>query len=131
MNIRSIRLSEIENYTDENLIIIDKMGILSRLYSIAYLSYVGGGLKTGLHNILEPAIFNMPIFFANEVKNSDEDEILIENGCGIVVTNTKQFYRRFRELLSDTRLRDEIGSKCKEVFSNSIGIAESIVNKIT
>ncbi|MBK6877544.1 MAG: hypothetical protein IPG99_14130 [Ignavibacteria bacterium] len=131
LNIRSIRLSEIENYTDENLIIIDKMGILSRLYSIAYLSYVGGGLKTGLHNILEPAIFNMPIFFANEVKNSDEDEILIENGCGIVVTNTKQFYRRFRELLSDTRLRDEIGSKCKEVFSNSIGIAESIVNKIT
>ncbi len=130
-NIRSIRLSDIENYSGENLIIVDRIGILSRLYSQAYLSYVGGGFKTGLHNILEPAIFNMPIFFANNVKNSDEDEILIEKKCGIVVVNTKQFYKRFRELLSNKEMRDEIGLKCKDVFSNSAGIAESIVNKIT
>ncbi len=130
-NIRFIRLSDIEKYSGENLIIIDRMGILSRLYSQAYLSYVGGGFRTGLHNILEPAIFNMPIFFANNVKNSDEDEILIEKGCGILVVNSKQFYRRFRELLSNKEMRDEIGRKCKEVFSNSAGIAESIVNKIT
>ncbi|MBK6505802.1 MAG: hypothetical protein IPG02_09065 [Ignavibacteria bacterium] len=95
MNIRSIRLSEIENYTDENLIIIDKMGILSRLYSIAYLSYVGGGLKTGLHNILEPAISICLSFCVNEVKNSVKDEILIENGCGTVSRKHKAIYRRF------------------------------------
>jgi 3-deoxy-D-manno-octulosonic-acid transferase len=130
-NIRSIRLSSIEKYSNENLIIIDRIGILSKLYSIAYLSYVGGGLRTGLHNILEPAIFNMPIFFANRVKNSDEDEILVAEGCGIVVKNTKQFYRRFRELLSDRELRDSIGAKSKRVFRNSAGIAETIVNHIT
>ena len=130
-NIKTIRYSDLKNYTDENLIIIDKIGILSKLYSIAYLSYVGGGLKTGLHNILEPAIFNMPILFSNSVKNSDEDEILLKYGCGILVYDTKQFYRVFREILKDKNYRDSIGEKCKLVFKDSIGISEKIVNKIT
>ena len=130
-NISHIRLSSLGGYSGENLIIVDRVGILSRLYSVAYASYVGGGFRTGLHNILEPAIFNMPIFFANKFKNSDEDEILIAEGCGIPVTDTKQFYRRFREIFTDRKLRDETGLKCREVFRNSAGIAESIVNHIT
>ncbi|MFZ1321532.1 MAG: glycosyltransferase N-terminal domain-containing protein [Ignavibacteria bacterium] len=130
-NISSIRLSDIENFKGENLIIVDRIGILSKLYGIAYLSYVGGGFKTGLHNILEPAIFNMPILFSNKVKNSDEDEILIEKGCGIVIKDTKQFYRVFREFLTNKELRDMTGAKCRLVFENSKGIAEKIVNQIT
>jgi len=130
-NIRIIRYSNIEKYDRENLIIVDKIGLLSKLYSIAYLSYVGGGFKTGLHNILEPAIFNMPILFSNEVKNSDEDEILIKNGCGIVITDTKQFYRVFRGILKNKIYRDQIGAKCELVFKDNIGVAEKIIKSIT
>ena len=130
-NIRNIRYSEIDNYDNENLIILDKIGLLSKLYSIAYLSYVGGGFKTGLHNILEPAIFNMPVLFSNEVKNSDEDEILVQSGCGIVITDTKQFYRVFRKILNDRKYRDETGAKCKMVFEDKIGVAKKIINQIT
>jgi len=130
-NLRYIRLSDIGKFNGENLIIVDRIGILSKLYGIAYLSYVGGGFKTGLHNILEPAIFNMPILFSNKIKNSDEDEILIEKGCGIVIKDTKQFYRVFREFLTNKELRDETGEKCRLVFENSSGIAEKIVNQIT
>jgi len=129
--IRTIRYSRIASYDGEHLIIVDKIGMLSKLYSIAYLSYVGGGFKTGLHNILEPAIFNMPILFSNDVKNSDEDEILIENGCGIVITDTKQFYRIFREILKDKNYRDQIGSKCELVFKDNLNVAEKIIEKIT
>ncbi len=130
-NIKTIRFGNLNNYNGENLIIVDRIGILSKLYGAAYLSYVGGGFKTGLHNILEPAIFNMPILFSNKVKNSDEDEILIEKGCGIVIKDTRQFYRVFREFLKDKKLRDDTGMKSKLVFENSIGIAEKIVNQIT
>ncbi len=104
---------------------------MSRLYSVAYLSYVGGGFKTGLHNILEPAIFNMPILFSNVVKNSDEDEILVKAGCGIVIKDTRQFYRIFRELLKDKTLRDEAGNKCIQVFEDKIGVAKKLVDQIT
>ena len=109
---------------------IDNIVLMSKLYSIAYLSYVGGGFKTGLHNILEPAIFNMPIFFSNNVKNSDEDEILISAGCGFVTTDTKQFYRLFREFLNDRSYRDKTGEKCRIVFEDKIGVAKNIVNQI-
>ncbi|MBK8983782.1 MAG: hypothetical protein IPM38_16050 [Ignavibacteria bacterium] len=130
-NLKTIRFGNLNNYNGENLIIVDRIGILSKLYAAAYLSYVGGGFKTGLHNILEPAIFNMPILFSNKVKNSDEDEILLEKGCGIVIKDTRQFYRVFREFLKDKKLRDDTGIKSKLVFENSIGIAEKIVNQIT
>ncbi len=130
-NINSIRYSQLDKYNNENFIIVDKMGLLSKLYSVAYLSYVGGGFKTGLHNILEPAIFNMPVLFSNNVKNSDEDEILIQSGCGIVIEDTKQFYRIFREIMKNKKLRDEIGEKCKPVFEDKIGVAKKIVSQIT
>lgn len=127
-NLKSIRYSSIKNYSNENLIIIDRIGLLSGLYSSAYISYVGGGFKTGLHNILEPAIFNMPILFSNKVKNSDEDEILLKYGCGIIIESTNQFYRIFRSLLKNEDLRNETGSKCRLVFKGSTGIAEKIVS---
>ena len=130
-NIKSIRYSNLDRYDNQNLIIVDRIGLLSRLYAKAYLSYVGGGFKTGLHNILEPAIFNMPVLFSNDVKNSDEDEELLKNGCGILITDTKQFYRVFRKILNDKSYRDEIGEKCKPVFENKIGVSRKIIDQIT
>ncbi len=129
-NLKFIRYSELNNYNNQNLIIIDSVGKLAKLYSIAYLSYVGGGFRTGLHNILEPVIFNVPVFFSNLVKNSDEDEILLKTGCGIVIKDKKQFYKIFRKLLSDEKMRNEISTKCSEIFKETLGTAEKIINHI-
>ena len=127
LKIKTIRYSIISEFKDENLIIIDCIGKLAQLYSIAYFSYVGGGFRTGLHNILEPVIFKMPVFFANKAKNSDEDDLLIKSGCGFVVDNKKQFYKIFRTLLKNHNLRDEIGEKCNLVFKETLGTASTIV----
>ena len=129
-NLKTIRYSHLNKYSYQNIIIVDTIGILYSLYSIAYASYVGGGHKTGLHNILEPAIFNMPVFFSNTVKNSDEDEILISSGCGILVNDAKDFYKNFRSILADKHLRNSIGEKCKFVFENNLGIAKKVINDI-
>lgn len=129
-NLKTIRFSLLKNYSGENFIIVDCVGKLLSLYSISYVSYVGGGLKSGLHNILEPAIFNMPVFFANDVKNSDEDEILLKYGCGILVNNQNQFYKDFRRILEDNILRNDIGEKCKLVFGDKLGVAKKIVNHL-
>jgi 3-deoxy-D-manno-octulosonic-acid transferase len=130
-NLKTIRYSHLHNFSYQNIIIVDTIGILYSLYSIAYISYVGGGLKTGLHNILEPAIFNMPVFFSNKVKNSDEDEIMISAGPGILVNDSKDFYKNFRSLLSNKHLRDSIGEKSKLVFENNLGIAKKVIEKIS
>lgn len=127
-NLNSIRYSSLNGYSNENLIIVDCIGKLLSLYSISYVSYVGGGFKSGLHNILEPAIFNVPVFFSNNVKNSDEDEVMQKYGGGILVNSRNQFYRDLRVILGNKILRDEIGEKCKFVFSDKSGIAKKIVN---
>jgi len=129
-NLKSIRYSSIKAFSDENVIIVDCIGKLLNLYSISYVSYVGGGFRSGLHNILEPAIFNMPVFFANEVKNSDEDEVLLKYGCGILVNSRDGFYKDFRRILDDRKLRDDIGKECQKVFSDKAGIAKKIVSHL-
>ena len=129
-NIRSIRYSEIDKYNGENLIIVDRIGILAGLYKIAYISYVGGGFRTGLHNILEPVIFNVPVYFSNQNKNSDEDERVIEAGCGKIITDKKQFYRELRLVLKDESYRNKLSENCRKVFENSLGTADKIVNKL-
>ncbi len=129
--IKAIRLSQIGNYKGENLIIVDSVGLLIKLYSISYVSYVGGGFRTGLHNILEPVIFNQPVFFSNLVKNSDEDEVLLETGCGLLVHNKRQFYKDFKKILTDERYRNHIAERCRKVFENTLGTAHRIINNIT
>ena len=60
-----LRYSEMEKYSTENVLFIDSIGLLARLYKYADYALVGGGFKTGLHNILEPAVFGVPIFFGD------------------------------------------------------------------
>lgn len=129
-NLKTIWFSNLENYKNENLIIVDSIGKLMGLYSIAYLAYVGGGFKTGLHNVLEPAIFNIPVFFANEEKNSDEDEIMISKGCGIKVESKKQFYKEFRSILKDKDYYECRSGKCKEIFTENMGTTKKIIENI-
>jgi 3-deoxy-D-manno-octulosonic-acid transferase len=129
-NFRTIRFSEINKFSGENLIIVNAVGKLAKLYSIAYLSYVGGGFRTGLHNILEPVIFNVPVFFANKVKNSDEDELLLKSGCGFHVTGKKNFYKQVYPLLINSVYRNEVAGNCSKVFEHTLGTAEKIVNNL-
>lgn len=129
-NFRTIRYTKIKDYNGENLIIVNVVGKLAKLYSLAYLSYVGGGFRTGLHNILEPIIFNVPVFFANRFKNSDEDELLLKSGCGFPVTDRKSFFRQVYPLLKNSQYRDEVARNCSKVFEHTLGTAEKIVNNL-
>ncbi|HEY5534126.1 MAG TPA: glycosyltransferase N-terminal domain-containing protein [Ignavibacteria bacterium] len=130
-NLNYIRYSNIDNYKNQNLIIVNCIGKLLSLYSIANISYVGGGFKSGLHNVLEPAIFNIPVLFNNQVKNSDEDEMMLKYGCGILINNQSQFYRVIRTLLRNDDLRIETGNKCKDLFKETLGTAKKIIENIT
>lgn len=129
-NLKVIRLSKIQDYNSENIILVDTVGTLLKLYSIAYVSYVGGGFKSGLHNILEPVVFGVPVIYANLVKNSDENEFLENIGCGLVVNDQFEFYKIMRRLLSDCDYHNSIKSNCGKVFQEKLGTAEKIAQKI-
>ncbi|MEW6508728.1 MAG: glycosyltransferase N-terminal domain-containing protein [Bacteroidota bacterium] len=107
---RSIRFSFMNNYNNERVIIIDSIGILLTLYSYADVAYVGGSFKQGVHNVLEPAVYGIPVLFGPKIGNSREAKILVSLGGALLVSNKKEAYRVLRKLFSDEKYRMEMGN---------------------
>jgi 3-deoxy-D-manno-octulosonic-acid transferase len=106
---RSIRFSFMNNYNNERVIIIDSIGVLLTLYSYASAAYVGGSFKQGVHNVLEPAVYGIPVLFGPKIENSREAKILVSLGGAHIVNNKKEAYRVLRKLFSDENHRTEMG----------------------
>lgn len=132
-HIKSIRYSELNKYNGENLIIIDCIGILMGLYKYADVAFVGGGYQTGMHNVLEPAGYGIPVLFGDE-KLSEDAEHLIKNGGGIAVEDSRELFKSLVNLLRKKDYRFDVGKKSLSVFDSkneaSKRIAEVINNTI-
>jgi len=100
LKLNTIRYSKISNYTNEQVLIIDNIGMLMNLYQYGTLAYVGGGFKTGLHNILEPAAFGMNVIFGNKTEKFPEAQLFINEGIGFSVDDSQSFSETFDKLTS-------------------------------
>ncbi|MBT8235212.1 MAG: 3-deoxy-D-manno-octulosonic acid transferase [Bacteroidia bacterium] len=76
---KTVKLSKmvLEEIEDYQVLIIDKIGLLTKIYSYADLAYVGGGFATGLHNTLEPAVFGIPIIIGPKYQGFKEAEDMV------------------------------------------------------
>ncbi len=125
-----IRSSLLNNYKNERVIIVDSIGILLTLYYYAHVAYVGGSFKQGIHNVLEPAVYGIPVLFGPKHENSQEAVNLAKLGGGICVRNKKEAYKNLRKLLSNETLRREKGKICSDYVKNNIGATQKILNEI-
>ena len=74
--------SNYENINLNNVMIIDSIGILSSIYQYANIAYIGGGFGSGIHNILEPTAFGLPVIFGpNYQKFTEAKELIIHKGA--------------------------------------------------
>lgn len=80
-----------------NVLIVDAYGLLSKLYRYGHLAYVGGGFNGGLHNVLEPAVYHLPITISDPRYNRfNEAELLISHQLAIFCTNAKALYAAWK-----------------------------------
>ncbi len=126
----TIRFSFLNNYKGERIIIIDSIGILLTLYHYGDLAYVGGSFKQGIHNVLEPAVYGLPVLFGPRIENSREAQTLVKLGCGFIVRNKKEAYRKMRTFLSKEDFRKEVGKISYEFVHKNIGAAGKILEEI-
>lgn len=103
---------ENEDVADADVFIIDTIGILTSIYAYADIAYVGGGFKTGLHNILEPATFGIPVIIGPEYGKFQEAKDLVALGSCLVVHNTNELSKVLLQL-EDTGYRKELGMRNK------------------
>ena len=72
------------------VVLIDSVGLLSELYSLANLAMVGGGLHHKIHNVLEPACYGLPLAFGPRYKNSGEAILMVDDHCATIVESGKE-----------------------------------------
>ncbi len=85
--VKSTRVTELDRYAGEPVLIWNKVGELADLYKHAQLAYVGAGFSTGVHSVTEPAIYGVPAAHGPEYDLLDEAIELVEQGISTVVTS--------------------------------------------
>lgn len=126
----TIRFSYLNNYKNERVIIVDSIGILLTLYFYADVAYVGGSFKQGIHNVLEPAVYGIPVLFGPKYHNSQEAELLVKLGGSFVVTNKRETFIKIRTLFSDLASRKTSGDVCFQYVNKNIGATDKIFEEI-
>ena len=117
-----------KNLKDYKVFIIDTIGILTKIYSVADVAYVGGGLKTGLHNILEPATFGIPVVIGNKYDKFKEAKDLVHLGGVFSISNQKEFSNIFIRLKEDDLYRKSTGEINKKYIQENLGATTKIMN---
>lgn len=117
-----------KNFSDYNVFIIDTIGLLTKIYSYGTIAYVGGGFgNPGIHNILEPATFGIPIVIGPNYSNFAEAVELVKIGGCTVISNTLELKQIFDRLLLDQEYREEKSQICKSYIQDNKGATESIM----
>jgi len=123
-----IRFSEINNYKNEKVILIDSVGVLVALYKYAHVVYVGGSFKQGIHNVLEPAVFGVPVIYGPKHSNSQEAVELAKRGGGFIITDEKELYRILRQLLDNSAMRKQAGVISEAFVRENSGATERFLH---
>lgn len=132
----SIFYSELEQTANEkqqtsNVLIIDNIGMLSRLYKYATVTYIGGGFgDDGVHNVLEAAVYRKPVVFGPVYEKFDEAVGLVNEGGGIPISGPIKLEETLNRLFNDDEERKRRGDASKNfVFANA-GASKKILEFI-
>ncbi|MDD5150967.1 MAG: glycosyltransferase N-terminal domain-containing protein [Flavobacterium sp.] len=134
---KTVLFSEVEtrliaSLQDFDVFIIDTIGILTKIYSYADIAYVGGGFgNPGVHNILEPATFGVPIVIGPNYSHFAEATALVNlEGC-TSVSNKTELNDVFSNLICNDAIRNEKGHICNTFVQMNKGATEVIIKNIS
>jgi 3-deoxy-D-manno-octulosonic-acid transferase len=121
--LRAARLGAADATTD--VVVVDRVGVLGDLYALATVAYVGGGFHAaGLHSVLEPAAFGVPVLFGPRFANSRDALLLIEAGGGATEDTAAAIEGRLRNWLSNDGSRATAGQASQDLVERGIGAAK-------
>lgn len=127
----TIRYSRFTTTENKNVLIIDNVGMLSRLYNYGVFCYVGGGFtKDGVHNVLEAAVFGRPVLFGPNYQKYREARELINNGGGYSIKDAIELRQVITNLNNDVVKYALSARKAKESVDDHAGATEKVMNYI-
>src|SRR6201996_8913393 len=119
------------SWPEPNVLIIDNIGMLSRLYRYATITYVGGGFgDDGVHNVLEAAVYGKPVVFGPVIEKYIEAVDLVENGGGLIIDSALEAEKVFNSLLQNPEECQEAGAAARAYVYSKRGATGRIVRYI-
>ncbi len=118
------KLSEDVDLIDTDVLIIDTVGILAKLYQIADIVFVGGSFHGKVHNVMEPAAMSKPVIIGPTIQNAYEASLLLERGAAKRVETPEQMANVIDEWMGCDETRISAGKIGKQVIEENIGAVE-------
>lgn len=124
-----VRLSQaaVQGVEGKDCVIIDCFGLLSSVYRYGRIAYIGGGFGAGIHNVLEAAVYGMPVVFGPNYRKFKEAHDLIAAGGGFSVATPEAFAAQMDEWLTYTEALAAAGECAGSYVQASIGATEQIM----
>lgn len=114
---------------DADYLLIDCYGLLSSIYNYGDITLVGGGFdRTGVHNVLEAAVWNKPVIYGTNYEEYREAIGLKESGGGLVVNDATRFADEMNKLLSDSDYCHDVAFKAGNYVKSQQGATQRIIN---
>ncbi len=120
--------SKQEKNANAKVLVVDKIGLLSKIYNYASLAYIGGGLDDGIHNCLEPAVYYKPvIFYGNDYHKFNEAIDLIALGAAKNIDSSAALTAEVLNYLNNKILVADIEDKLKLYFQKKSGTTQKVL----
>lgn len=117
--------------TNANVVLIDNMGMLSRLYKYATITYVGGGFgNDGVHNVLEAAVYGKPVIFGPEFEKYIEAIELVDCGGAYAIESAVEIEKLMNDMLADKKWLEESSTAAREYVASKKGATKKILDYI-
>jgi len=116
-----------KNLAEYNVLIVDTIGLLSKLYRYADVAMIGGAFATGLHNTLEAAVFGIPLFFGPEYAKFQEAVELVRRKGAFSIRTADEMSDRIAQFETDTEFYQNTCQICKDFVAENLGSCDKIM----
>lgn len=113
--------------SDAQILLLDNVGMLSKVYAYATIAYIGGGFGKGIHNTIEAAVYGVPVIFGPQFKKFNEAKEMIELGCAFSIQNKSEFQKQLEALTNSNQYRRAAGL-AKYYVQSRLGASDKILD---
>ena len=119
-----------DNVAEADVLIIDCFGLLSSVYHYGDVAYVGGGFGVGIHNVLEAAVWGMPVLFGPNNKHFAEAQGLLQSGGGIEIEDNETFSLIMSQLSDGSAYYDTCGQEAGAFVQSLAGATKKVLSSV-
>lgn len=123
--------ANIDNVSEAEVLIIDSIGLLTSVYYYGSVAYVGGGFGAGIHNVLEPATFGMPIVIGPNYQKFKEALELVEQDACFEISNINDLAKLLKSLVKDAQLLKTTGEKAHGYVKENTGATKIVMEHVS